>query len=134
MKALKHWKVILTILLVFAAGTVTGSVLTMLHLKRAFEHSLNSAHWTSDAMKDLQKDLNLTPEQQPKIRSILDDTGHEFKESFGHAIRESGTNLVASWKQIERELTPEQRVIFQRKCQKFRDGLKKGLKIDLPPE
>jgi len=134
MKALKHWKAILVLVLVFAAGAVTGSVLTVVHFKHAFERGLNVENWTAEAMKFMQKELNLTPEQQPKIRAILEETGREFKGSFGQAIRESGTNMVASWHRIDQELTPEQRAIHQRKCQEFREGLKKALKIELPPQ
>lgn len=134
MKPLKHWKVILAIVLVFAAGAVTGSVVTMMHLRHAFERSLTVENWTNEGMKFLQKKLELTPEQRPKIKVILQDTGEQFKHSFGLAIRESGTNLVASWRRIDRELTPEQRIAYQHECQKFRQELKKGLKVDLPPE
>jgi Spy/CpxP family protein refolding chaperone len=132
MKALKHWKVLVALVLVFAAGTITGSVLTVVHFKRAFERGLNVDHWTDDAMKFMQKNLNLTPEQQPKIRAILDDMGHQFKGTFGQAIRESGTNLVTCWQRVDQELTPEQRVIHQRKCEEFRQGVKKALNVDLP--
>jgi Spy/CpxP family protein refolding chaperone len=84
-------------------------------------------------MQELQKELNLSADQQPKIKAILVDTGHKFESSFGQAMRESGTNTVESWKLIEKELTPEQRVIFQRRCQKYRDEIKNTLKVDLPP-
>jgi Spy/CpxP family protein refolding chaperone len=134
MNILKHWKVILAVILVFAAGGVTGSVATMLHFKHNFEHGFSVENKTAKEMQELQKELNLTPDQQPKIRAILLDTGHKFETSFGKAMRESGTNTVESWKLIEKELTPEQRVIFQRKCQKFRQGVKNTLKVDLPPE
>ena len=134
MKALRHWKVILALVLVFAAGGVTGSVGTRIHFKRAFERSLNVENWTAEAMKFLDKELRLTPEQRPKIRAILDETGRQFKGTFCLAIDESATNLVASWRRIDRELTPEQRAVHQRKCQEFREGLKKALKIDLPAE
>jgi len=133
MKALKHWKVIVVVVLVFAAGAVTGSVVTTLHLKHAFERSLTVENFTAEGMKFLQKKLALTPEQQPKIRAILQDTGTQFKRSFGEAISESETNLVVSWHRIDQELTPEQRIIYQHECQKFREGVKKGLNIDLPP-
>jgi Spy/CpxP family protein refolding chaperone len=132
MKAFKHWKVLLALVLVFAAGTVTGSVLTVVHFKRAFEKGLTVENWTNEGMKFMQKNLNLTPEQQPRIRAILEDTGHQFKGTFGQAIRESGTNLVTCWQRIDRELTPEQRVIHQRKCEEFRQGVKKALNVDLP--
>lgn len=134
MNPLRHWKVILTVVLVFGAGAVTGSVATMLHFKHAFEQGLNWDHMTAKAMQDLQRDLRLTPAQQPKIRAILEATTHQIKRSFEQAAKVSGTNLVASWNQIDQELTPQQRVIFQRKCQKFREGLKKNLKMDLPPQ
>src|SRR5262245_53306411 len=134
MNALRHWKVLLTIILVFAAGGVTGSIVTVLHFKRAFEHGFDVENKTAEVMKEMQRDLKLTPEQQPRIKAILTETGHKFETSFGQAMRESGTNMVASWKQIEKELTPEQRAIFQRKCQKFREGVKKNLKVDLPSE
>jgi hypothetical protein len=134
MKAPKHWKVILTVLLVFAAGAVTGSVATTVHLKRAFERSLSVENWTNEGMKFLRKKLVLTPEQQPKIRAILQETGEQCGSSFGYAVRISGTNLVASWHRIEQELTPEQRTVYRAECQKFRDELKKGLKIDLPQQ
>lgn len=131
MKLFKHWKAVLAVVLVFGAGAVTGSVVTMLHIKHAFEQGLNVKKFTDNAMADLQKDLTLTPVQQPKIRAIVDKSAHQVAQSFGRAIRESGTNLVDSWSQIDKELTPRQRVIFQRKCQKFREGLKR-MKIDLP--
>jgi hypothetical protein len=134
MKVLKHWKAILVLILVFAAGGVTGSVLTVVHFKRAFERGFTVEHWNAEAMKFMQKELKLTPEQQPRIRAIVEDTGRQFKATLGEAIRESGTNLVASWRRIDQELTPEQRAIHQRKCQEFRDGMKQAFKVELPPE
>jgi len=134
MKILKHWKVILAVVLLFAAGGVTGSVLTTFHFKRAFEQGLRPEHWTAATMDFLQKKLHLTPEQQPKVRAILEDSLQQFKISFGRAIAESGTNLVTAWHLTEQELTPEQRAIYQRENQKFRETLKKKLNIDLPPQ
>ena len=130
----KHWKVIIVVILVFAAGGVAGSVGTVLYFKRHFEHGFSVESKTAREMQELQKELNLTAEQQPKIKAILLETGRKFENSFGQAMRESGTNTVESWKLIEKELTPEQRVIFQRRCQKYREGVKNTLKIDLPPE
>jgi hypothetical protein len=134
MKVFKHWKVILSLVLVFAAGIISGSVLTVVHFKHAFERGLTVENWTKEGMKFMQKNLNLTPEQQPKIRAILEDTGRQFKGTFGLAVRESGTNLVACWQRIDSELTAEQRAIHQRKCEEFRQGVKKLLDVDMPPK
>ena len=134
MKALKHWKVVLALALVFTAGAVTGSVWTTMCFKHAFERHLQLDTWTADVMNYMQKELKLTPEQRPKIRAIIEDTGRRFQGTFGQAIDESGRILVDSWRRIDQELTPEQRVIEQRNRQKFREGVKKALKIDLPAQ
>ncbi len=134
MKILKDWKVILAVVLVFGAGVVTGSVLSFVHFKHAFERGFTVENWTSKTMGFLQKELKLTPEQEPKVRAIVKETGEQFGQAFGQAIRVSGTNLVVSWHRIDEVLTPEQRVIYQRKCEEFREKLKKGLEIDLPPD
>ena len=134
MKLLKHLKVVIAVVLVFAAGGITGSVVTTFHFKHALEQGLKTERWTDAAMDLLQKKLKLTPEQQPKVRAITEETVRQFKSSFGVAIAQSGTNLVASWRRTEQELTPEQRTIYRQENQKFRDALKKNFKLDLPPE
>jgi hypothetical protein len=134
MKMFKHWKVVLAILLLFGAGAITGAVLTTMHFKRAFERSLKPENWTAEGMRHLDRTVHLTAEQRPKLQGILEETANQFKRSFGQAIAESGTNMVASWRRIEQELTPEQRAIHQRECQKFRDMLKQSFRLELPPQ
>ena len=133
MKFLKHWKAILVLVLVFAAGGAAGSALTVAHFRSAFIESFRAEHWVDEAMKAMNRDLSLTVDQQAPIRIIVGDTVSEFGNSFGFAIRESGTNLVAAWNRIDPILTPDQRVIHQQKIQEFRDGVKKAMQIDLPP-
>ena len=134
MKILRDWKVIVAFVLVFGAGSVTGSVLCFMHFKHAFERAFTVENWTSAAMGFLQKELKLTPEQEPQVGAIVHETGEQFGQAFGQAIRVSGTNLVASWGRIDRVLTPSQRVIYHQKNEEFRKNLKKGLNIDLPPD
>ncbi len=133
MKTLKNWKAILAIVLVFGSGVVTGSVLTLLKFKYAFERGLTVQNYNAMTMRFLQKELKLTPAQEPKVRTIVEETGQQFGQAFGQAVHISGTNLVASWQRIDKVLTPDQRVIFRRKCEEFRAKLKKGPKIELPP-
>ena len=134
MKILKDWRVILAVVLVFAAGVVTGSALSFLHFKHAFARGLTMDAWNSGMMKALKKDLDLTPEQIPKVRAIVEQTGEQFRDTFGQAIRIAGTNLVVCWQRIDQVLTPDQQAIHRRKCAEFREKLKESLKVELPPD
>ncbi len=134
MKILKDWKVILAVVLVFGAGAITGSVLSFVHFKHAFERCLTVENWNQETMKFLRRELKLMPDQEPKVRAIVEETGQQFGQSFGQAVRISATNLVVSWHRIDQVLTPDQRVIYHRKCDEFREILRKGPKIDLPPD
>ncbi|MBN9693844.1 MAG: hypothetical protein J0M24_26685 [Verrucomicrobia bacterium] len=132
MKFVKHWKAILVLLLVFAAGGAAGSAATVVHFRSSFIRSLRVEHWVDEAMKAMNQDLKLTAEQQEPIRTITRETVLQFKNSFGFAIRESGTNLVAAWGRIDPVLTPEQRAIHRQKQQEFRDGVLRTMKVELP--
>jgi len=134
MKRLRHWKLLLALALVFGAGAVTGTVWTHLKFKRAFEWGFESENWVNAAMDHLQGKLELTTDQQPKVRAILEDTGQQIKAKLGQTVEESGEIIVQSWRRTSQELTPEQREIFQRMCQAFRDRLKQKLNIELPEE
>jgi len=63
MNILKHWKVILVVILVFAVGAVTGSVGTIVYLKHHFARGFSVESKTAREMEELRKELNLTPEQ-----------------------------------------------------------------------
>lgn len=134
MKLLKHWKILLAFVLVFSAGAVTGIVGTHLQFKRAFENGLKLEHWSAGVMDMLQKKLDLTPEQQPKVRIIVEDLGRKLGDAFGRTVKESGGLLVEAGHRMDEELNPQQRVIHQRMREEFRDSLKKHLDIDLPRE
>ncbi|MGH7970827.1 MAG: hypothetical protein ACREIC_19070 [Limisphaerales bacterium] len=132
MKLPRAWKVVIAVVLVFGAGLVSGAVLSFVHFKHAFEHGFTVENWDAVTMQFLQKELKLTPKQQPKVRAIVHATDEQFGKTFGQAILVSGTNMVASWSRIDKVLTPDQQVIYRRKCQDFRTMLKEKLKIDLP--
>jgi Spy/CpxP family protein refolding chaperone len=134
MKIFKYWKLILALVLVFAAGATSGVVCTHVKFKRAFEGCLKREAWNAHVMKHLQTKLNLTPEQVPKVRAIVEDSSLKFKATFGKTMHEAGDVLVDSWRQMDAVLTPEQRAIHDRLSDDFRRELKKALDFELPPK
>jgi hypothetical protein len=134
MKLLRNWRILLAFGLVFGAGAVTGVVATHLAFKRAFEKGFTSAGFTANIMNELQRKLDLTPEQQPKARAIVEDMAREFKTAFGKTIQESAGILARAGRRLDAEFTPEQQAIHQQMRVEFRDALRKHLNIDLPEE
>lgn len=134
MKWLRHWKIVFGLVLVFAAGAVTGSVATHHFIKRGIEHALNFEHWKAGVMHELQSKLNLTPDQHASIEALLDQHGREMRGTFSNAFNECGHTLVQLQREIDRQLSPQQRETHEQMKRCLRAELKKKFNYDLPPE
>lgn len=134
MKVLAYWKIIAGLLVVFAAGAVTGSVGTHEFIKHGVKRALNFENWKAGVMHTLQDKLKLTPEQHQKISAIVDDNGHDIHQCFAHAFGDSGHIVVRLQKQIDQQLTPEQKLIHAQMKRDFRAELKKRFNFELPEE
>jgi hypothetical protein len=134
MKILKNWKILLTFLLVFAAGGALGAVWMLVQVKHRFEGAMHYENWINGAMEGLQRDLKLTPEQLPRVRVLVEATGSEMKTCFTKTVAEAGGILARFGQRLEGELTPEQRLIHAEKSKEFREAVRKNLSIDLPTE
>ena len=132
MRLFAYWKIVAGLVVVFAAGAVTGSVGTHEFIKHGVKRALNFEHWKGDVMHVLQTKLKLTPEQQQKIEPLVDARGREMRGSFAQAFDESGHILVRLQHQIDQELTAEQRLIHAQMKKDFRAELKKRFNFDLP--
>jgi Spy/CpxP family protein refolding chaperone len=127
----RSWRFWLALLLVFAAGAVTGATLTHLRFKQAFNKGFRQ-DWTEGAMGVLEKRLALTPEQQPKVRAIVEDTGLQLKTHFSKTMNESGEIMAQSYRRVDQELTPEQRIEHLRLWQEVRERFKRDMNMNVP--
>jgi hypothetical protein len=134
MNIARSWKLALALGLVFAAGGVTGSVVTTLAIKHAFESSMRFENWTEHVTAHLEKRLQLSDQQTPKVRAIVDAMGPQLRAVFTKAVQDSGQILVESSRRIDEELTPEQRAQHAAMKREFRAHLKERLGVDLPEE
>jgi hypothetical protein len=133
-RLLRYWKIVLGLVLVFGAGTVSGIVGTHYFIKRGIERALNFEHWKAGVMNVLQSKLNLTSQQHEKIEELLDQHGREIHGTFSRTFNDCGHILVQLQRQIDQELTPQQRAIHEQMKQQFRAELKKKFNFDLPEE
>lgn len=104
-------KILITLVMVFLVGAFTGAIGMREGLHEQLHRS--AAYWRGDkaefSYEQLKTELNLTPEQSDRLKTILDDfvKYHEDLEAQIEDVRATGRNRIV---QI---LTPEQRKRFE---------------------
>jgi Spy/CpxP family protein refolding chaperone len=108
----KPWKVIGAFIVVFIAGSVFGGMLalrvnaTIATAKRpgpAQPQALGPA-----ILRRFEERLDLTPEQQEKLRPIVDRAAEDLRRVQQNSLRESGVILRRLQQDFRKELTPPQ--------------------------
>ena len=118
---MRHWKVMLALVALFALGAATGSVITLKVVKRAIEGRTNPERMSQSLLGEYQRRLKLTPEQVDKIKPILQRTGREMWELRSEMSGRTFQVIRASHEEIAAELTPEQREEFARLNKEMRE-------------
>lgn len=130
MNAVKPWKIILAFLLVFAAGVAAGMVLAKLQTRRAFEQGLQPETWTAEAMKKLDRELALTSEQRARILPLVEAGAGQIRDNLVRMATDSALLIDRLSDDIDRELTPEQRVAHGRMREAFREQMREALDME----
>jgi Spy/CpxP family protein refolding chaperone len=105
-------RILTTLVLVFLTGALAGAIGMREGLHAQLHRGV--AYWRGDKTEfsygQLQTELNLTPEQSERLKTILDDFAkyHEDLEAQIEDVRATGRNRIV---QI---LTPEQRKRFEK--------------------
>jgi Spy/CpxP family protein refolding chaperone len=105
-------RILTTLVLVFLAGALAGAIGMQEGLHAQLHRG--AAYWRGDkaefSYQRLKTDLNLTPEQAERLKTILDDFAkyHEDLEAQIEDVRATGRTKIV---QI---LTPEQRKRFEK--------------------
>jgi Spy/CpxP family protein refolding chaperone len=104
-------RILTTLVLVFLTGALAGAIGMQFGLHRKLHD--NAVYWRGDKTEfsydELKRDLNLTPDQSDRLKTILDDfvKYHEDLEAQIEDVRATGRNRIV---QI---LTPDQRKRFE---------------------
>lgn len=125
---------LVTLLAVFIAGGVAGSVLTTHLIRKQFRKSLQFENWAANTEESLSQKLAVTPEQRPQVHTIILESEREFAAIFKRTLREAGEVIVRTGRNLDAILTPEQRLIHGKLKADLRKHLKSELQMELPPE
>jgi len=108
-------RILALLLSVFLCGAVVGAIAMRSNHEKL--HRNTSSYWKDDKTQffsydKLKKDLNLTPDQSERLKTILDDfvKYHEDLEAQIEDVRATGKNRIMQM------LTPEQRKRFAELC------------------
>ena len=106
-------KAVLLVFLVFVLGIALGSVGTYVVTTRVHAARPQAVHNPANTMAIFTRDLNLSPEQQKQIQTILNETRAHYAEIHKQADPEYEKARHEGREQIRQVLTPEQRPKFE---------------------
>lgn len=127
---LPNWKVSLSLVAIFVAGTVTGSVITLRIVKRMASQQSHFERWPELILSRLQTKLALTSEQTARIKPAVEQAARQLRELRSTAGASIYSTLQTLDGQIERELTPEQQPQFEQ----LRREIRSRLRLRPPPK
>ncbi|MCD6052018.1 MAG: hypothetical protein K0Q55_3436 [Verrucomicrobia bacterium] len=118
MSFLRHWKIAALLAALFVVGVVTGAVLTIAIVKKKADENDN---WQRATYQLYKKRLKLTPEQEQRLKPAFELAGEDFRAVRRAALRDILDAVRRVNVEVEKELTPEQKVEFD----KLREDLRK---------
>jgi Spy/CpxP family protein refolding chaperone len=108
------WKLIAGFVLVFVAGGLTGAFVAAATTRNYFFDASHHDVAAERMRERLKRELDLTPDQLTKISPVIEKTVAQLesiRKETAHRVRETFSD---AHRQIEADLTPEQKVKFER--------------------
>ena len=113
MNALRSWKFGLCLVGIILAAALSGALLGHRFARRQIDARNNPENWNEHVSREFDRIVKPTPAQSSVIQSHLDQAVRELQAIRMDTIARS-TNVI--WRlvtEVERELTPEQRLAFE---------------------
>lgn len=123
MNPIARWKIIVSLLVIFFAGAITGGLLTISIVKHQVRRQSDPARWSELTMQRWKTRLNLSAQQQEKLRLIVQETVEELRKLRLVDLQETEKILSRAQQRIEPELDAKQRI----RLQKMREARKRRL-------
>ena len=114
MSLLRHWKIALLLVAVIAVSGTAGALMGVCYTKKAVQKRRDPTQWHETVMRYLESKLKLTPDQKAKVEFALDQAVDKLKVTRVETIASTAKTIDEFCVQIEKELTPEQRTIFEK--------------------
>jgi Spy/CpxP family protein refolding chaperone len=127
MNPASRWKVAFLVLASFVAGAMAGAFLIMGSAKDEMRRERDPLRWFSNTPDRWRSEMKLTPEQDQKIRPILQEIDTELTNRRAADARETEGILSRGEDRIAGILKPDQRAqlheTFDQRRQRIRDWM-----------
>jgi Spy/CpxP family protein refolding chaperone len=127
MNSANRWKIAFLVLASFVAGAVTGAFLIMGSAKDEMRRQRDPLRWFTNTPDRWRSEMKLTPDQEQKIRPILQEIDGELASRRAVNLRETEGILSRGEDRISAILTPDQRPqlhqTFEQRRQRIRDWI-----------
>ena len=127
MNGLNRWKVVLLVVATFVVGAVVGAFFVMGSAKDEMRRNRDPRRFFSNTPDRWVTDMQLTPDQEQKIRPMLQQIDDELTNLRGMDLRETEGILSRGEDRIKGILRPEQqpklRQTFELRRERVRDWL-----------
>ena len=134
MNLTRNFKIGLSLCAIFVAGGVIGGLLTQQYTRQEHSRKLPFQNWSTRTMQLLQSRLSLSPDQQPKIAAILEDTEKEFRARHCQENIERAQIIERTQKRVDTMLSPAQQQIHAQLIEEFRARDRNRIKSEPPPK
>jgi uncharacterized membrane protein len=106
---MKHWKIILAAVVIFAAGSVTGGVAAK---RWAARRPASNLQQRFEMLRRAEARLELSAPQRERVRQILRETRAELRRIWEQAAPAAREELRRARQRVRQELTAEQQASF----------------------
>lgn len=120
----KPWKVILAFTGIFIAGLLVGGLVTLRWGKNLGQRSPRGEQFGAQMLQRLITQLELTPEQQAKVKPIIDQGSEELRQLRRTTQRTTAGVLERMQGEIAAVLTPEQKAKFDQQVSRQRERIR----------
>lgn len=129
MNTIARWKIVVSLAVIFLAGSITGALFTIAIAKHEVRRQSDPTQWFQLTMQRWKTRLRLTPAQEEKLKPIVHETVDELRTLRASDLRQTDEILARAKTRIDPELTPEQRVRLQKMQEARKRRLQEWLNI-----
>ena len=132
MNATDRWKIVLTLIAIFVAGAVTGGILTIRAMKYEMPRRIEVPPGTPFSVDRWLAHLHLTPNQDQKVRPIIEQVDNELRNLRALDLREIEGILDRAQDRMNAVLTPDQRERLRQMLEERKQRLEQWFNVPEP--